>query len=253
MRVDLQPAYILHRRDFRNTSLIVDAFTPEYGRIGLVAKGVRRPRSLQNTSLQCFQPLLISWRGRGDLYTLTNVEVEHYVSPLFASSYASGFYINELLMRLLQRDDAHIELFDLYRLVLEDLRQHEDNMIAAERSLRLFEKHLLQELGYGLALDCDVSSGSEIDVDADYCYEFERGPVRYIKGQQVVGPVITGHSLLSLARNELHDESSLRDSKKLMRAVLRQYLGEKPLQSRMLYNRQLGRKRVKRETDCVGE
>ena len=253
MRIDLQPAYILHRRDFRNTSLIVDAFTPDYGRIGLVAKGVRRPRSAQNASLQCFQPILISWRGRGDLFTLTNVEIEQYVSPLFASSYASAFYINELLMRLLQRHDAHEELFDLYRLVLEDLRQYEDNILATERSLRLFEKHLLQELGYGLMLDCDVSSGSEIEAAADYCYEFERGPVIFTEGQRLVGPVIAGHSLISLARNELQDETSLRDSKKLMRMVLRQYLGDKPLQSRMLYNRQLGRQLHKKETDRVCE
>lgn len=233
MRVDLQPAFVLHRRDFRNSSLIVEAFTPEFGRIGLVARGVRSPRSEKNSLLQSFRPLLISWTGKGELLTLTNVEADGFVSPITGAAYASCFYLNELLMRLLQRDDAHEEVFALYRQALFDIRLAP---LATERILRLFEKHLLQELGYGLMLECEADSGQGIDATCDYHYQPERGPVPLAPGQVVSGTVISGQSLLSLARNELTDAGSLRDSKRLMRVILREYLGDKPLQSRMLYN-----------------
>ncbi len=235
MRIDLQPGFVLHRRDFRNTSLIVEAFTPEFGRIGLVARGVRRPRSEKNSLLQAFRPLLLSWTGKGELYTLTNVEAEHFVNPVVGAAYASCFYLNELLMRLLQRDDAHEEVYRLYEQTLSAI-QTATSPTATERVLRLFEKQLLQELGYGLMLDCEADTGQVIDESCEYCYEPERGPVPKAEGRVASGPSISGHSLLSLARNELTDEQSLRDSKRLMRVILREYLGDKPLQSRMLYN-----------------
>lgn len=235
MRVDLQPGFVLHRRDFRNTSLIVEAFTPEFGRIGLVARGVRRPRSEKNSLLQSFRPLLLSWTGKGELYTLTNVEAGSFVSPVVGAAYASCFYLNELLMRLLQRDDAHEEVYRLYEQTLQVI-QSVKSTTNTERVLRLFEKQLLQELGYGLMLDCEADTGQIIDADCEYCYEPERGPVPRVAGRVASGPAISGHSLLSLARNELADEQSLRDSKRLMRAILREYIGDKPLQSRMLYN-----------------
>jgi DNA repair protein RecO (recombination protein O) len=235
MRVDLQPAFVLHRRDFRNSSLIVEAFTPEFGRVGLVARGVRRPRSEKNALLQCFRPLLISWTGRGELYTLTNVEADSFVSPVTGAAYASCFYLNELLMRLLQRDDAHVEVYALYRQALQDI-QSAPSATDSERVLRLFEKQLLQELGYGLNLEYEADSGQPLDADCEYSYEPERGPVPRVIGRPASGPIVSGQSLLSLARNELRDVTSLRDSKRLMRAVLREYLGDKPLQSRMLYN-----------------
>lgn len=233
MRVELQPAFVLHRRDFRNTSLIVEAFTPEFGRIGLVARGVRSQRSEKNALLQSFRPLLISWTGKGELYTLTNVEADSFVNRVAGAAYASCFYLNELVMRLLQRDDAHEEVYDLYQQALQDIQS---SPLTTERVLRLFEKSLLQELGYGLMLDCEADTGQVVDADCEYCYEPERGPVPRNVGRVASGPVISGKSLLSLARNELADADSLRDSKRLMRAVLRQYLGDKPLQSRMLYN-----------------
>jgi DNA repair protein RecO (recombination protein O) len=235
MRVDLQPAYVLHRRDFRNSSLIVEAFTPEFGRIGLVARGVRSPRSEKNALLQCFRPLLISWTGKGELYTLTDVEADSFVSPVIGAAYASCFYLNELLMRLLQRDDAHEEVYSLYRQALQDV-QATSSATATERVLRLFEKRLLQELGYGLMLECEADTGQLLDANCEYCYEPQRGPVPRVIGRPASGPIVSGQSLLSLARNELTDVTSLRDSKRLMRAILREYLGDKPLQSRMLYN-----------------
>ncbi|MDT8404872.1 DNA repair protein RecO [Sulfuriflexus sp.] len=234
MRVELQPAFVLHRRDFRNSSLIVEAFTPGFGRIGMVARGVRRPRSEKNALLQSFRPLLISWTGKGELYTLTNVEAAQFVNPVTGSAYASCFYLNELVMRLLQRDDAHKEVYALYQQALQDI-QTAPSATATERVLRLFEKQLLQELGYGLMLECEADSGQALDADGEYCYEPEYGPVLRSIGRPASGVMVSGQSLLSLARHELADARSLRDSKRLMRAVLREYLGDKPLQSRMLY------------------
>ena len=234
MRVDLQQAYVLHRRDFRNTSLIVEAFTPEFGRVGLVARGVRRPRSEKNSLLQAFRPLLFSWTGKGELYTLTHVEADNFVNPVAGDVYASCFYLNELIMRLLQRDDAHEEAYHLYAQTLKNV-QTAKTANDSERILRLFEKQLLQELGYGLLLECEADTGESINEEGSYCYEHERGPVPHVIDRVASGAIISGKSLLSLARNELADEQSLRESKRLMRLILREYLGDKPLQSRMLY------------------
>jgi len=137
-------------------------------------------------------------------------------------------------MRLLQRDDAHEEVYALYQQALQDI-QSAPSATATERVLRLFEKQLLQELGYGLMLECEADSGQAQDAEGEYCYEPEYAPVLRSIGRPASGAMVSGQSLLSLARHELADARSLRDSKRLMRAVPREYLGHKHLQSRMLY------------------
>jgi len=235
MRVQLQPCFVLHRREYRNSSLILEVFSAEYGRVGLVARGVRSARSQSNALLQAFQPLLISWSGRGDLYTLTHVEAAEFVPPLSGHSYASAYYLTELIMRLLQRMDAHTELFTLYANAIACLRIDGGDKLAAERNLRLFEKHLLEELGYGLVLDHDVNSGEVLQPEQEYCYVPEHGPVLKTPAALQNGPIVHGSSLIALANGELGDGNSLRDCKRLMRTILQGYIGDKPLQSRMLY------------------
>lgn len=232
-RVNLQPAYVLHHRPYRDSSLLLEMFTPEYGRVGLVARGARAAKSRLHGVLQPFQPLLVSWVGRGELATLCGAEAHGMTQRLNGRSLISGFYLNELLLRLLTRHDAHPALFDIYRETLHRISDEE------QRALRIFEKHVLKEIGYALVLDHEAEKGAPIEPDKMYTYRLERGPVLYpalcpaVEGQGV-GMVLRGASLLSLMHEELRDEQALREIKPLMRAALALYLGGKPLQSRAL-------------------
>ncbi|MBI5461822.1 MAG: DNA repair protein RecO [Gammaproteobacteria bacterium] len=224
----LQPGYVLHQRAYRDTSLLLEVFTREHGRFGLVARGARAPRSRIRGLLQPFQPLLLSWTGRGELGTLAGVEPDAAPPRLLGATLYSGFYLNELLMRLLQRHDPHPELFVAYAEALRGL-QHEP-----QRPLRLFEKQLLESLGYGLLLDQEADSGAPVEPEAEYVYALESGPLRR-RGATANGLTLSGRSLLSLAAEELADAQSLADSKRLMRAALGLYLGERGLKTREIF------------------
>jgi DNA repair protein RecO (recombination protein O) len=236
MRIELQPAYVLHRRPYRNTSAIIDVFSRDYGRIGLVARGLLNPRSRNGMQalLQPFNKILLSWTGRGELRTLIQAESAANTDTRIISASASMFYLNELLMRLLQRDDPHEQLFLFYEASLMSLQASTMPPQHDEFNLRLFEKNLLDELGYGLVLDSD-STGANIEPDIEYRYIPELGPV--INTPTLTGGVLLhGASLLALANEHIDSEQAMRESKQLMRFILRGYLGDKPLQSRMLYN-----------------
>ena len=235
MRVELQPAYILHRRPYRNTSAIVEIFTREHGRVGLVARGMQGKKNAFQAILQPFNRVLLSWTGRGELRTLTHAESANDSSSILHRPMASMFYLNELMMRLMQRDDPHEELFALYETTLVSLlncKEGKDDEVL----LRVFEKCLLEELGYGLVLDVEAESGDELVAGNEYRYILDRGPL--LNTPTMTGGVLLhGESLLALAAEEISGERVLRESKQLMRFILREYLGDKPLQSRMLYNR----------------
>lgn len=229
-RVELEPAFVLHNRPYRETSLIVEAFGRDTGRLGLIAKGARRPKSGLRGMLQPFRPLLLSWSGRGELGVLTGTEPDGFVHPLTGTALFSGLYMNELLMRLMHRHDPHPELFHYYRAALEALADGQ----TTEAVLRIFEKHVLESIGYGLVLDRDIASGEPILDDGAYRYELERGPTRIAPGDGE-GLRVAGDTLLSLAREQLDSSRALDEAKQLMRVVLRRYLGDKPLATRTLF------------------
>jgi DNA repair protein RecO (recombination protein O) len=228
----LHSAYILHRTPWRDTSLLIEAFSAEHGRIGLVARGVRGKRSSRAALLQPFQALLLSWAGRGDLLSLHNVEPDGPTQGLHGAALISGFYLNELLMRLLQRHDPHPELYHAYRTTLLRLQDPEQ----IEWTLRLFECDLLDHLGYGLLLDCAADTGLSLDPQRAYVYLPERGPV---PAEQAEGQAISGETLLALAQAQwpllAASDTVLREAKHLMRQSLARYLGPKPLASRALF------------------
>lgn len=226
MRILLQPAFVLHRRPYRNTSLLVEALTREYGRIGLVARGVRTPRSRLKGLLQPFIPLLLSWSGDRELLNLTAAEEAEKAVPIPSTRLFSGFYINELLLRLLQRHDPHVGLFKPYQQVLRALA------IAAneEAALRIFEKQLLKEIGYGLMLDTEVLTGAPIVADGIYRYILDRGPVA--AEQTGSGIMISGKSLLALRHEMIQDPLALRETKRLTREAIALHLQGRPLKTR---------------------
>lgn len=231
-RVELARGYVLHRRPYRESSVLVEAFCAEQGRVGLVARGARRPGSRLRGILQPFQPVLLSWSGRGELGTLTGVEAERPLRALAGPALVSGFYLNELLLRLLARRDPHPALFDAYREALLRLAGER----AYEPVLRIFEKRLLDAIGYGLVLDREAETGRPIEPATLYRYRNEQGPVARAPAQVEPGGVaVHGSTLVALEREELEDPRSLHEAKRLMRDVLGAYLGPKPLVSRTLF------------------
>jgi DNA repair protein RecO (recombination protein O) len=234
MRVHQQPGCVLHARDYSETSLTLEVFTARYGRLGLLAKGARRPSSRVRGMLEPFQPLLLSWTGRGELPILTGAEPDGETPLLSGDTLYCGFYLNELLVRLLHRHDPHEALYLAYRQALTALGSSENS----EMALREFERRLLGEIGYGLVLDRDVMDNSAIDANAWYDYVPERGPVRtsYAEHNRSQGIVVRGASLIALAQSDLHQPETLREVKRLMRAILARYLGDKPLHSRKLFH-----------------
>ncbi len=231
-RQQLQYGFILHSRPYRDSSKLLEIFTQHAGRIGLVARGVRSHRSRQASQLEPFVALLFSWSGKGELRTLTNVEPAGPCMMLPGNRIISGFYLNELILRLLQRDDPHPELFLCYESALQQLVRQEHSQ---EAVLRGFERNLLDELGYGLQLEADAGSGELIEPQRHYCYYPEQGPVEKADNQQEEYPVISGKTLLAIREGEFQEEQVLREAKRLMRFLLSLHLDNRPLKSRELY------------------
>ncbi|MFQ5642444.1 MAG: DNA repair protein RecO [Thiogranum sp.] len=230
VRIQLVPGFVLHQRPYRESSALLEVFTEAHGRVGLVARGVRSPKSRQRGDLQPFRSLRLSWNARGELGTLTAVESDAPQGCLRGASLYSAFYLNELLVRLLVRNDPHPRLYAYYQASLAHLMQGED----IEPLLRLFEKNLLQEIGYGLLLDSEIESGEPVQPNSYYDYHLESGPV-LLQEEDAQAFVFKGSSLLAMQRGQLTGREVLRDAKRLMRSALSLYLGNKPLKSRELF------------------
>ncbi len=149
----LQSCFVLHSRPWRETSMLLEVFTEEYGKIVLCARGVRGKKSQIRSLLQPFTPLYLSWSGRGEMQTLTRSEPAGPAIKLSGYALYSALYMNELMVRLLHRHDPHPELFNHYRQALEKLSRTD----LLEQSLREFELQLLTAIGYGLAIDADIN------------------------------------------------------------------------------------------------
>jgi DNA repair protein RecO (recombination protein O) len=220
MRVDAQPALILHARAYRETSLLLECLTRDHGRIGLVARGVRRERSrLPRGLLQPLQPLLLGWSGNGELVTLTTAEAAAAPLALHGERLYSAMYLNELVLRLSARADPHPDVFEAYLLCLQRLADGEPEAW----TLRRFERDLLAELGYALVLDHDCRTGAILDPDGDYAYVPEDGPTAWRGDANALR--VSGAALLALARDEMPDSKQGGELRRLMRALLRHQLG----------------------------
>lgn len=223
-------AYILHRRRYRETSLLLDCLSAEYGRVGIIAKGAARPKKRATTPLQAFQRFTMTWVGRGELRTLVNHDADGMPLPLAGTQLYSGFYANELVMRLTGRDDPNPDVFAAYERTLHELAHAQ---CAVEPTLRAFEKTMLDACGYGLQLTTDVETGRTIDADADYHYVVEQGPM--LDPGTHRGITVSGATLLALDGRAEFVPARWPDAKRLMRFVLQHYIGDRPLASRTLF------------------
>ncbi|GJM12443.1 MAG: DNA repair protein RecO [Pseudohongiella sp.] len=231
-RVALQPAYVLHSQPFQNTSLLVDFFTMDYGRVRAVAKGARSAKSKYRSLLQLFQPLLVSLSGRGELKTLTGLESSHSALNLNGQRLFSGMYINELLTRLLMNHVEHKQLYLAYQDTLAALQGEADIQLL----LRQFELCLLSELGYGINLDSDCHSHEPIDVDQSYRFTPDIGFQAVAdETQHNSSRVFLGAHIVALREHELTDTAVVKTAKRLLRTALAAHLGGKPLHSRSLF------------------
>jgi len=232
MQVNAEPAYILHKRPYRETSQILEVFSRNHGRLSLISKGSRGPRSRTSGVLQPFRPLLLSWYGRGEMPSLRGVDTADARPPeLRGKSLMSAMYLNELLVILLHRNDVHETLFTDYHETLYTLQQTS----RLEVILRNFEKKLLEQMGFGLNLVSDADSGEPVLAERHYAYHFEHGPVWCRTNQPMPNPVISGSSLLAFNTGTLETPHSIAEIKKLMRYIINSHLGSRKLKSRELF------------------
>lgn len=226
-RVEQQPGFVLHTHAWRETSLIVEIFSRDHGRLALVAKGARRPQSALRGVLMAFQPLLVDWSGGGEVKTLARAEWCGGQPLLAGRALMCGYYLNELLVKLTAREDPHPALYAAYAAAIAALGRG----AAPAPVLRGFELELLRELGYGLNLESEGASGEAVQPGADYVYIIERGPLRAAGGAGDL-PSISGRSLLEMARGDFSRAETLAQSKELLRMLINHYLGGQTLQSR---------------------
>lgn len=228
-RQDAQPAFVLHAYPFRETSLIVETYSRDHGRIAMVARGARRPKSALRGTLLPFQPLLLSWAGKQELRTLIRAEWRGGYAPLRGQALICGFYLNELLLKLLARDDPHERLFAVYEETLAALAAGADQ----SPLLRRFELALLRELGYAVILDRDIERDEPVASERSYVYIVERGPVdnRSAPGN---GVELAGQTLLDMQSGRYTNPVTQQQSKALMRTLINHYLGNQVLHTRQL-------------------
>jgi DNA repair protein RecO (recombination protein O) len=228
-QVLLERAYVLHQRPYRDSSQLLECMTATRGRVGLVARGSRTSATRQRALLQPFVPLKLSWVRRGELGRLTHVEADGPSLALAGQRLLAAYYANELLLRLLARGDPNGEVFSCYSRCLAQLGEAP----SVARTLRVFELDLLRALGYGLELDGDAATGEPLREELRYVYELEQG-LRRGEPKDAGAELYSGRDLIALRDRTLDDDASLRTAQRLLGRALREHLGERPLQSRLV-------------------
>lgn len=226
MRVQNEPAWLLHHRPFRDTSRILDVLSRNHGRLSLVARGSRSARSRLKGLLRPFLPLELSWVSRSDLGTLTGAEVQGAPIALTGDALMAGYYTNELIMHLMHRHDPQPDIFAVYARTIARLQ----GGARVSELLREFELELLRLLGYALDLDHDTETGGPLRPEQGYEYRIERGPVpvSYRDGTLV----FSGAELLAIQSRDFSEPEVLRSASRLLREVIAFHLGGKELKSR---------------------
>ena len=238
MRVHHQPAYILLNRPYSETSWIVEIFSRDYGRLSLMAKGARRLKSKLKGSLLPFQPVLLSWVGKGEMPTLTSAEVDQsefdfFVHELNGDALVCGFYCNELVVNLLHRHDPHPSLFEHYHHCIMTMNASTESIVLSN-TLREFEQVVMRETGYEVSFDYEADGRTPIEPDGFYYFQSHKGFIRL--GNDRHSRAISGRIILTLKQNVAHIKpQDLSQSKLLMRDILAQILGSKKIVSRELF------------------
>lgn len=225
MRVDLEPSFIIHSRPYRETSTLVYALTEEHGIVHMICRGAKKKG---NNAIQPFSKMLLSWSGRGELVTLTKMEVEYSKYTQNFRAQVQCFYLHELIIKLMPKLSPSPELYQLYENTLTQMSADPSR----EDTLRFFEVQLLDIIGHPLQLDFDCQTEEVIDENAYYLYEPDVGPVA-CKDRTWRWNLVKGTLLHALGNSEL-DAEVLPQAKTFLRGLMHHYLGGKPLATRQL-------------------
>lgn len=225
-RVGPVQAYVLHQSPYRDSGRIVEVLTRDHGRLSLFVYGVRRAKSGLAAALQPFQRLLVSWSGRGEAPTLAAAEIDLPPRRVPARHFMSACYVNELILKLTTRHDAQPALFDLYEATLDALAGEAE----ADRPLRLFEKRLLDVIGFGLELTFGAEDRKAIDPARHYHFHAGRGAIE--AAAESGGRVYSGAALLALGEESISDAALLREVKPLLKDAIAECLDGRHLRTR---------------------
>ena len=235
-RIQNEPAWLLHHRPFRDSSQILDILSLDHGRLAVVAKGSRGAKSKLRGILRPFLPLQLSWFIRSDLGTLTGAEMNGAPLSLSGDALLSGYYVNELLLKLLHRHDPQPEIFAAYSRTIERLAESQD----VAPYLRQFEIELLRILGYALNLDHDTETTEPLRPQQQYEYRVEQGLVPVSDRE---GPMVFRGAEIDAIRNQqFADPAVLKNAGSLLRNVIAYYLDGKELKSRKVLKEMCNRK-----------
>lgn len=224
-----QRAFVLHSRPYSESSLMVVLFCEKEGLLNVLAKGARSKRSPQKGHLQPFTPLLIKYSGKGEVKTLTGVEAISLTLPLSHLYFYSGFYINELTLRVLEQNTDCSVLFFVYLTTIQDLALQSDHI---EVILRRYELGLLKHLGYEIDFEHCAGSGEIVSENMTYLFHPEKGFIASVMNKK---DLFTGRELLALANQSFPDAETRKAAKRFTRMALKPYIGSKPLKSRELF------------------
>lgn len=227
MQVTLQPAYLLHVRPYRETSSLAELLTRDFGRISVVIKGMRQPRS-RYRGIRPFAPLLVSYQGKSDLFNITDLECTRMPYALEGDVLFCGFYLNELLIRLLLPQDPYPVLFSAYQQTLHALVENENGI---EPALRQFELSILVALGYGFPLD-QTEQQMPVLKENYYLFDPKRG---LIHSPIPLQTAFKGEYLLNFNQNAWLDPETRLVAKRLMQLALAPLLGNRPLKTRTVF------------------
>ncbi|MEM7763254.1 MAG: DNA repair protein RecO [Pseudomonadota bacterium] len=228
-RIKLQPCWVLHRRDFRDSSQIIEVFSRDYGRLAMVARGVKRPKSRYRGLLQPFCGLNLSWVAGRELATMSDAEAGAVKMPaLLGDALMCGFYLNELVLKLTHRFDPHPELFVLYAEAIRRLSGHQ-NLAAI---LREFEWHFLREIGFGIDLSGEAESGRPLRPEQRYCVAVDQGVIA--TGIDDDRDTYAGETLLAIDRFDWQQPATLAAAKRILGQAIDRQLDGKTLHSRRI-------------------
>lgn len=231
---EFEPAFVLHTRPFRDTSLLVDLFTKNHGRISVLARGVRKARSETAGLLMPFLPLLVMLSGKGELLNLKKVEANGLAYDLSGKTLLSGFYLNELLIKLLPKNDEYLSLYLSYQETLFSLQNSAKNIFLQQKNLRIFERKLLEGIGYGLTLHKDIND-DDILPDVLYNFSFGKGFFRTLRSPLLNKQAFSGASILAFYNNDFKNTQELTEIKLLMRQIFDYLLSGKEIKTRDLF------------------
>ncbi|OCH13065.1 MULTISPECIES: DNA repair protein RecO [unclassified Aliivibrio] len=229
MEEGLQRCFVLHRRPYSESSLILDVFSEEYGRLSIISKGARSKRSNLKGVLQAFTPLLMKWSGKGSMRTLRQAESISLAIPLTGINLYSAMYINELVVRVIEQETPYPALFLDYLTALTELAQTNN----PEPALRRFELALLSSLGYGVDFLHCAGSGEMVSPEMTYRYREQKGFMASIRHDPLMS--FKGNELIAISERRFITPEQLKAAKRFTRIALKPYLGGKPLKSRELF------------------